>query len=229
MGLEPIIHEVIGGNPAWLEALIELFTTSFPQYAHTAPRLRQKATLPANANPKFIAHQWLVELDGKAVGLHIFKYAPARNVGLGIYLAVKPAYRKILVEPGYRLSEWLCKAGIEKLQEEAQTAGQPAPPGLFGEVESDKIVARYHEFGFMELPLEYYEPRFRQARATGGPTDWEHVDWVRMHLCGLPIGGFDPTDPALLTNVVLAFMVDHYGLPQNHWAVQRVLESIRRV
>lgn len=227
MGLEPIIHDVIDGHTEWLEVLIELFTASFPQYAHTAPRLRQKAVLPPNANPNLIAHQWLAEIDSTAVGLLSFKYAPARNLGLALYLAIKLAYRTRLVN-GQRLSEWLFKSAMEKLTQEARAMRQPTPSGLFMEVESEKLVARYRQFGFVELPVEYYEPRFCRARnGIGASVGEEQIEWTRMHLGGLPIGGFDPADPAMLTNVVLAFMVDHYGLPQNHWAVQRALESIR--
>jgi hypothetical protein len=228
-GVNIHIHDIIGGNVERLDALLDVFVDLFPQYAHTLSRLRLKGQLPADANPHFIAHQWLVDIDHRAAGLISFKYSPNRNLGLTVYIGIKPAYRQIHVK-GSRLSEWLIASSIEQLHTDARTAGRPTPTGMFLEVEPPRLVARYCEFGFVELPIEYLEPRFRQARVDFScPDDPSQVSFRRTHLGGFPIQPeiFDPADLTMLTDVVLAFLVDHYGLPIGHWTVQRALHSIQ--
>lgn len=222
------IHDIVGGDTERLDALLDVFIDLFPQYAHTLPRLRQKGHLPADANPCFVAHQWLVDIDHQAAGMTSFKYSPNRNLGLTVYIGIKPAYRQIRVK-GCRLSEWLISSSVEQLKTDAHAAGRPTPTGMFLEVESPKLVARYCEFGFIELPVEYLEPHFRQPRVGFScPDDLSQVDFCRTHLGGFPLQSeiFDPTDPTMLADVILAFMVDHYGLPVEHWSVQRALRSI---
>ena len=66
------VHEVTGGNTARLDDLVTVFVELFPQYAHRQFRLRDKAYRPANADPLFIEHQWLAEVDGQAAGMITF-------------------------------------------------------------------------------------------------------------------------------------------------------------
>ncbi|MBN1812134.1 MAG: hypothetical protein JXA14_09890 [Anaerolineae bacterium] len=228
-GVNISIHDIIGGNVERLDALLDIFVDLFPRYAHTLPRLHHKGQSPADANPRFIAHQWLVDIDHQAAGMVSFKYSPDRNLGLTVYIGIRPAYRQIRVKSS-RLSEWLIASSIDQLQTDARATGRPTPTGMFLEVEPPRLVARYCEFGFIELPVEYFEPRFRQPRVGFGcPDDLSQVDFCRTHLGGFPLQSdiSDPTDPTMLADVILAFMVDHYGLPIEHWAVQRALHSIQ--
>jgi GNAT superfamily N-acetyltransferase len=223
-----ILHDLVGGNVAHLDALLAVFAECFPRYAAAAPRLAQKARRPANANPHFLAHQWLAEVDGQAAGMFSFKYAPGRDIGLAVYLAVRPVWRSLQAD-GLPLSAWLIQSGQRQLGADAVAAGRPVPAGLFFEVEPDRLVARYRKFGFVELPVEYYEPHYARPRA--GPsetTDGDQVSFIRTHFGVFPIAGApdNPTGPGVVTNAVLAFMVDHYGLPKTHWAVAGAVASI---
>jgi GNAT superfamily N-acetyltransferase len=223
-----ILHDLVGGNVARLDALLAIFAECFPQYAAVAPRLAQKALRPASANPHFIAHQWLAEVDGQAAGMFSFKYAPGRDLGLAIYLAVRPAWRSLCMD-GLPLSAWLIQSGLRQLTADAAAAGRLVPAGFFFEVEPDRLVARYREFGFVELPVEYYEPHYAQPRSgPSEPTDADRVAFRRTHFGVFPVGGApdNPTGPGVVTRAVLAFMVDHYGLPETHWAVARAVASI---
>ena len=230
-----ILHDLVGGNVARLDALLAVFAECFPQYAASAPRLAQKAQRPADAPPRFIAHQWLAEVDGQAAGMFSFKYAPGRDLGLAIYLAVRPAWRSLPTlagtsqGSGLPLSTWLIQSGLRQLTADAAAAGRPVPAGIFFEVEPDRLVARYREFGFVELPVKYFEPRYAQPRTgPSEPTDAGQVAFQRTHFGFFPTGGAPDNlaGPGVVTNAVLAFMVDHYGLPETHWAVARALASI---
>ena len=227
MPMDIILHDLIGGNVARLDALMAIFAECFPQYAAAAPRLAQKAHRPADANSHFIAHQWLAEVDGQAAGMFSFKYAPGRDLGLAVYLAVRPAWRSLHVD-SLPLSAWLIQSGLRQLAADAAAAERPMPAGLFFEVEPDRLVARYREFGFVELPVEYYEPRYAQPRTgPGEPTDAGQVIFQRTHFGVFPSDGApdNPTGPGVVTSAVLAFMVDHYGLPETHWVVARAVAS----
>ena len=160
-----------------------------------------------------------------------FKYSPKRNLGLIVYIGVKPAYRQIRVK-GCRLSEWLILSSIEQLKTDAHAAGRPTPTGMFLEVGPSRLVAHYCKFGFIELPVEYLEPHFRQPRVGFScPDDLSQVDFCKTHLGGFPLQSeiFSPTEPTMLADVILAFMVDHYGLQAEHWSVQRALHSIQKL
>ncbi|MBN1179595.1 MAG: hypothetical protein JXD18_10300 [Anaerolineae bacterium] len=222
------LHDVIGGNLERLDDLVDVFVELFPQYAHTSERLRWKALRSAFADPHFINHQWLVEVDGRAAGLLSFKYAPQRGLGLTVYVGVRPAYRHLRVE-GKRVSEWLIGCGLDQLQIDAQATGSELPVGLFLEVQYPRLVARYREFGFVELPVVYHEPHFRQARTQDNVAEsLAQADFRRAYLGGFPIHPerFDPSDAVMLETVVRAFMLDHYHLPMDHWAVAQALRSI---
>ena len=229
-GIDLSVHELTGGNLARLEALVELFVELFPEYAHTAPRLRRKAERPADANPLFIEHQWLVDVDQEAAAMSAFKYVPGRNLGLQIYLAVRPDYRGLGWGECGRLSRLLIAAAQEQLRVDALAAGRPTPTGLVFEVLAPQLAARYREYGMVELPVEYHEPRYSPGRATLlDPDGVEQVAFQRAQLGIFPIDGeqVDVNDLLFLTDTARALLNDHYGLPEEHWIVQRALESIQ--
>lgn len=226
------IHEITGGNVERLDALLELFAELFPAYPHTLPSLCQRAQRSADANPLFTEHQWLIDIDGQAAAMSVFKYVPKRNLGLEIALAVRPVYRKLDLGNYQHLSEFLIAAAGEQLQADALAAGCPKPTGLVLEVVAPKLVARFREYGLLELPVEYYEVRFSQGRPMVlSPDELEKVEFHRAQLGVFPLDGqtVDVDNPALLSDAVLAFLIDHYGLPQDHWTVRRAIKSIRDI
>jgi len=243
-GEDSAVYEVIGGSARQLKALIELYKEFFPQYPQYLPRIRYKAQLPADADPRFVEHWWLVEIDGQPAGFRMFKYALERNCGLSLGLAIRPSYRRLRSGRYRRLAELLLMSSLEQLKADAQVAGRPIPAGMVTELQLPetttdealqrgraRLIARYREYGFVELPVEYYEPPFIQGGAGFEDlAELEKKEFLRLLLGIFPIEGgpFDPSDPAMVTDLVLAFLVDHYGLPGGHWAVRRTLDSMRQ-
>ena len=102
------------------------------------------------------------------------------------------------------------------------------------EIESPKLVNGYKRYGYtiLELPVDYLEPPFMYEYTRFiEPDVLAKLQFEPMHLVIFPVGGkhLDPNDTALLTNITLGLLIDHYGLSEDHWAVQRALASINQV
>ncbi len=224
------IYELVGKNPERLEAMLGLYGELLPRYQNYIPKMRQRAQLPIDHDPHFLEHFWLVEVNSEAVAMTAFKYVPGRDCGLGFDLAVKPVYRDFKVGQYGRLPQFVNSLSLTQLQADAQASGRPVPLGLFVEVGIPKLVERYKEYGFIELPIEYYEPAFPpEIKAHLGPVNLDELSFTPMQVGIFPIreGRFDPSNPSTLTNLIFASLVDHYGLPEGHWVVRRALESLQ--
>ena len=208
------LYDLTCGNTGKVDNLLRLFHDTFPQYAQIAPRLAQKAALPANANPHFIAHQWLLEIDQVSAGLCSFKYSPVRNLGLVVFISVAECFRHEKLE-GKRISEYLIQHCIEQIRQDAHSMGRPDPDGLVLEVEPPRLVERYRQFGFITLPVDYREPIFRQARqGNHGPDDLSQVKFEPRFLGAFPI---DVSPAALykhafVERVIAMLACDHYQI-----------------
>jgi hypothetical protein len=204
------------------DALLRLHTQLFPQYHQYQDYMRKNIDVPANTDPRFVEHWQLVEVDGQPVGMHFFKYAPDRRCGLGLGIAIAPQFRAISGGPYKRLMQYVIEMGKQKLVEDAQRLKRPQPVGQVAEVEYELLAhleRNYRDYGFQLLPVEYHEPSQVQ-----GMSD-EVTTFTRAHLGLFPIErGYQP-DRAVLRNIVYAILVDHYGLPENHWVVQRALKN----
>ncbi len=222
-----VIHELTGGNVAHLEPFLELFVETFPQYAFRVPRLRRNAERPAMQG-LFIEHQWLVELEGEPAAMTTFKYAPQRNLGLGIHLAVHPRYRQRRAGPYPRLSALIVAGTRAQVAADARAVGNPLPLGYLAEVEHHQLVARYQEYGFVELPIDYHEPSLPPGSPESAARNLDNLQFQRMYLGIFPLAGPEAAlfDAAFLHTATLAFLVDYHQLPEAHWAVQRALHSI---
>ncbi|HEY9078199.1 MAG TPA: hypothetical protein VIO61_16815 [Anaerolineaceae bacterium] len=221
------LYDITGGNTAHLADLTSLFTQLFPQYAHRAYRLEIKAKRAADFNPRFIEHQFLAVYQEQPAGFVTFKYAPQRNLGLGIYLGVLPAFRSLRIDGSTRLSHYLIRASNEQLANDAQHCGNTPPEGYVVEVEEPKLVERYGSYGFFLLPVAYQEPLLEETASKEAITLAEGT--FRPAALGFfPARpeGFDPAQPDLLRRAVLLCLVDHYGLAKDHWAVRQALNSI---
>ena len=225
-----IIEDVINGQTRRLDELMRMFLELFPQYAVTIERLKIKAHLPANSNPHFIAHQWLVDVDGQAAAMTSFKYSPMRDLGLTVYIAIRPAFRGMKMD-GMHFSEWLLQASMEQIKSDAIKLARSAPSGLCLEVEPARLLARYRQFGFEEFPLEYYEPLFSTARKELSIEDFTQVRFQRRYLGYFPLAEAknEPATPDLLNRVIMMLYKDHYGINENHPVFQRILTSIRKM
>lgn len=227
--LDLTIHEVLGGSTNDLEDLLDIHRELFPQYVYYQTYMRERAGRPPDCDPRFVEHWWLVRVHGQAAAVRFFKYVPARACGIGLAVGIRPAYRRMTFGSYRRLSEVLVAKSLEQLVADAQAGGRPNPVGMVSEIES-YLLKRYHtEYGFVALPVEYYEPSFTiEAAAFVDPSD--KLEFRQIHLGILPVSGeiLSPDDPGMLSNIVYALLVDHYGLPESHWAVRQALSSIPR-
>lgn len=217
------IYELLGsGDQNRVEAMLDLYAQLFPQYAHYVPRMRQRTAFPGDRDPRFVVHYWLVEVDGQPAGFRTFRYVRQRRCGLAHSLAMHPAYRQRQVN-GVRLAMFLVHQCLQQLIKDAQQAGDPPVLGMVNEVESDRLMAHYMRYGATLLPVSYMEPIFPSSDA-----GLDGITVSPMYLGFLPVPGQEAiaTDPLHIREFVLAFLVDHYGLPADHWVVQSVLQSI---
>lgn len=223
------IWSVLGSDdPRRVEGLLALYARLFPQYAHYVPRMRRRAAYGEQRRTGNVVHYWLVEVDGKPAALRTFRYVRHRHVGLAHALAVDPAYREVKVA-GARLSMFLAASCLEQIVADARSFGDPPALGIANEVESPRLMEHYKRNGLLELPVKYVEPIFP---AENGAHSREQ-ELALIHFSPMTLG-FLP-DPALgireysgevISDVALAFLVDHYGLPGGHAQVQAVLNSI---
>ncbi len=222
--------DVTNGNTARLDDLLALYSEAFPDYQHYLPTMQRRARLSQNANPRFVDHQWLVEIHGQTAGLMVFKYLVQRNFGFLLDLYVDPEFRQFRLASYSRLARALIERCIQQLTVDATAQGKTAPLGLIVEAKYPRLVTRYIEYGFVELPVDYYEPPTVMNHPWGQTHDQLNPDdFNRMHLLVRPIQAnySAPLDLASAQEIVLACLVDHYRLPREHWAVQQVIDSYR--
>ncbi len=211
-----------------IEALLDLYARLFPQYAHYVPRMRRRAAYGAEHRRGQIVHYWLVEVDGRPAGFRTFRYLAGRHVGLAHSLGVDPAYREVYVD-GQRLSMFLVRACLEQIINDAARLRDGPCLGMVNEVESPRLMKHYEEHGIIRMPVEYAEPVFPAERQ--GRSREEELALTRfspMYLGFLPAPGYEDLNYTgeLMADFALAFLVDHYGLPEDHPQVQAVLDSV---
>jgi hypothetical protein len=219
-----LIEDVVNGQTSRLEDLLRLFIDMFPQYAAVTERIKIKANLPVDSNPNFIAHQWLVDVDGNPAALNSFKFSLTRGLGLTVFIAIRPEYRSLVID-GHRFSEWLIQTSIKQIQMDAQNCGQQLPSGLCLEVEPAHLAAHYRTFGFIDFPLEYYEPLFVKARQGFASSELHDMHFERRYLGYFPASnlGKQSITPQLLTRVIMMYYKDHYGINEEHPIFQKLL------
>lgn len=216
------------GDQRRVEALLELYARLFPQYAHYVPRMRRRASFGAERRPGHIVHYWLLEVDGQPAGLRTFRYVRSRHVGLAHALAVDPAYRQVQAG-GQRLSHFLVRACLDQVSADARRLGDPPVFGMVNEIESRRLMEHYKKMGILELPVEYVEPIFPAGmESLSREQEIALAQFSRMSLGFLPdhASGIQQYTGEMIADFSLAFLVDHYGLPADHWQVRAVLNSI---
>ncbi len=223
------IHELLGsGDSARVETMLALYGKLFPDYQHYIPRMHRRSTLNMDARPGVIAHYWLVEVEGEPVGLTTFRYIHTRTCGLGISFALLPEARSVTVE-GKRLSALIISRIMDQLLADAKQMGASGFWGMVTEVEHVELMHHYKRMGMLELPIKYLEPVFPPEN--NGRTRDEELKLLKFLpvILGItPNPGIEQAhfDRATLINFALAFLVDHYGLPEDHPRVQSVIQSI---
>jgi hypothetical protein len=238
------IHETNCGDPIYRQKMLDFYPEFFPEYAYYLPYMAYRMGLPVDSDPLFIERWWLIEVEGQLAGLRLFKYSPSRNCALVLGTAIKPEFRKFPVRGYDRLSSYIVSVSAQQILADAEAADRPPPAGLISEVQlpeermSDEeaqyhqhIADRYHEMGYTDLPVEYYEP----PHITGKENflqgiGYEELPFNHMMLSIRPVKGgeFDIHNRQMITDFTLAYLTDHYKLPQDHWVVHRALESIEQ-
>ncbi len=228
------LYDVINGkNTEYLDALVDLYREFFPVYAPVLSRVREKALLPANADPRFIRHQWVAVLEEEPIGLVSFKFARRQNLGLGLSLAVRPAYRSLAWGEYCRFSHFLNTQMVKQQEIDAAACGLPPLLGVAVEVEKitgpndprARLYEHYKEYGFVPLPITYHEPT--SARSLSSPAE-EIAHPMQLFLLPVHIKEGAAFSQDILERVIDTFLIEHYGLPQDHWIVQQARESIEK-
>jgi hypothetical protein len=229
------IYDLVAGNHLQhLDTLLGLYRELFPQYGAARANIRTRAFLPANIDPRFIRHQWLVMWNASPAGLVSFRFALQRSLGLCLSIAIRPAYR-LLAWDGYRrLSEFLLQRMIAQLEADAALSGVAPPRAVVVEIEAVSnpmadparmisllhLAERYREYGFVPLPITYHEPAFVRSGSSDHP----------MQLYVLPIHATfrkNLLSANTLHEIVDTLLLDHYGLlDENDWVVKQARQSI---
>lgn len=217
------------GDTARIDKMLGLYARLFPQYQHYVQRMRRRVEFPNEHRPGHVVHYWLAEVNGEPAGIRTFRYVRNRRCGLAHSLAVAPEFRKVEVD-GKRLAVFIIYECLAQIIRDAKERGDPPVLGMVNEVEPDSLMEHYIRNGLVKLPLQYVEPIFPPEEP--GRSRLEELAITRfshMHM------GFLPNPEAhveaytreMLSAFVNAFLVDHYGLPEDHPAVLEVLETIR--
>lgn len=224
------IYDLIGsGDDERIESMLGLYAKLFPQYQHYVPRMRRRAKFRNEHRPGHVVHYWLVEVDGQPAGLRTFRYIREKHCGLAHALAVDPAFREVHVLDK-RLAVYLIYECLAQIVRDAKDRKDVLPLGIVNEVEPDRLMEHYKHNGLLQLPLKYVEPIFPpEVEGRSRLEDLAITRFSHMHMGFLPNtdAKVDKYTHAMISDFVLAFLVDHYGLPEEHPAVLEVLETIR--
>ena len=209
-----------------LESMLALYAQSFPDYAHYLPRMRRRAAFSGNTRTGHLAHYWLLEHEGKPIGLTTFRYIQKRECGLGISFAVDKKARSIKVGK-QRLSAFIIGQIMQQLKKDAAQT-KTKLYGLVTEVEHRSLMEHYKKMGMLELPVQYFEPIYPPEQDGDDlQSRVEKINFIPVFLAITPNGSVD-IKPCLLRKFIKAFLVDHYDLPQSHPMVQKTLNSIEQ-
>jgi hypothetical protein len=223
------IYELLGsGDDKRIESMLGLYQSLFPQYQHYVPRMRRRAQYQNEHRKNNIVHYWLIEVNGQPAGLRTFRYVRHRKCGLAHALAVDPNFREVSVD-GKKLAVFVIYECLKQIIRDAKEYGDAPVLGMVNEVETDRLMGHYERNGLIKLPLKYVEPIFPPPVSGRSDTDeLVLVHFSPMHMGFLPNPEIqmETYTPEMINDFVFAFLVDHYGLPENHPIVLEVLDSI---
>ena len=223
------IYELLGsGDDKRIESMLGLYEKLFPQYQHYVQRMRRRAQFGNEHRDGNIVHYWLIEIDGQPVGLRTFRYIRKRRCGLAHALAIDPNFRETVVGDK-KLSVFVIYECLAQIIRDAKESGDLPVLGMVNEVETSRLMEHYERNGLIQLPLKYVEPIF-PPEIEGRSRDDEIalIKFSPMHMGFLPNPEIkiETYTREMITDFVLAFLVDHYGLPETHSVVIETLNSI---
>jgi hypothetical protein len=224
------VYELLNsGDLNRINAFLALYERFFPKYAHYTPRMRRRTQLPSQARTGHKVHYWLIEYQDTPIGLFMFRFISHRKCGAGTALALDSSVRGVEVH-GKSLTAFLFKKVLNQLKEDALSMGHSEYFGMVAEVEHLGLMKRFEKLGMIELPVKYFEPIFPPE--TNELAKEEVIDKIRFipaHFTIMPHANSNDKNysPQLLKDFLLAFLVDHYNLEENHDKVQEMLASIK--
>ena len=226
--LDLAVYDIIAGkNLEHLEDFLLVYGEYLPQYLRYEPLMRQRAQQPQDPLGLYYWHQWLVRLGGKPAAMVTFVLNRRRNLGILLDFAVAPEARAIQYQGHTRLAGLILELSWEQLRCDALADGLPAPACMIAEVEHVPLVERYKQYGFVELPVEYYEPPFTPGLAEiVDPSELQKFGYRRLYLgaFAIPGGGFDPDDSSMMCQIIETLLFDHYQMQPEHWTVRMALQ-----
>jgi hypothetical protein len=216
------------GDGSKIDAMFKLYRTLLPQYQHYIPRMKRRVNYVNEYRSGHTLHYWLVEVNGKPAGFRTFRYVRGRRCGLAHSLAVAPEFRELKVE-GSRLSLFIIHECLDQIVRDACDKGDPSVFGIVNEVEPERLMEHYVRNGLVQLPIKYVEPIFPpEMSGRSRSEELAMTQFSPMHLGflqnrELKNEGFSNE---IVADFAKAFLVDHYGLPEQHAIVQKVISSI---
>lgn len=216
-GLE--VEEVIGvGAPEdRLGFLIRELLRFFPEHAHVAGELAEawEGDWP---DDQVIIHGWLLELEGAPVGFTIWHTSLRRQVILQHFVGLEPEARPHLPMRWVKdLADAVLLAGIRDCEQHGTVL-----LGSIGENHPEHARA-WERFGYHTLDIDYREPvHGRHWREHGDLRFFEMTPQIR-----LTEAGSQQPFHEVVARGVLAFLVDHYLLPEDEPTVVHTLGRVR--
>lgn len=233
---ELLIRELEATDLHEIGIMQTIFTSLMPQYAHYAARLERDIEHAGSAQSASRHHVWLIEMSDTPVAMCAFEYVRSHNVGLGMDIAVYPEYRGVRIGDK-KLAHYILTEMVGQLALDGAEAGQSPAVPMGGEVDNDRLMARYIDYGFVSIPATYYEPPDVTGKSDipvhgAIPFDAEHRleanGYHPMRLGFFPPtqGEFDILDTRLWERLITAFYVHHYNLSPHTLALQLALASL---
>ena len=223
------VYDLLGsGDTARIEKMLGLYAKLFPQYQHYVPRMRRRAQFANEYRAGHVVHYWLVEVDGQPAALRTFRYVHARRCGLAHALAVEPSFREVMVGD-HRLAVFIIYECLAQIIHDAEQRGDVPVLGMVNEVEPHRLMEHYMRNGLVHLPLKYVEPIFPpEMEGRSRSEELAATRFSPMHIGFLPNpkAKVEEYTSEMISSFAKAFLVDHYGLPEQHPAVLEVLETI---
>jgi len=228
--IELVIHDLVGGGAAHIDDYLGLYNELFPEYIRYMPLMRWRAEKPVDDSAQEKWHQWLILIKDKPIGIIGFLYNRNRNVGILMDFAIRPEVRKIQFTEDQKLPLLILRMAMRQLVDDSLANGHASPLFMIAEVEHASLLRKYVEYGYLEFPVEYYEPSYplELTQASVESKNLDKMDYKQMYLGAFQLPGrpFDPNNSELIKTALFTILVDHYGLPADHWLIQKMLIEI---
>lgn len=225
-----LICAITSPDSPYLDRLVALFRSVFPEYDSYITYLRLSADREHPPRSTTIDHLWLVERNGVDVGFRLFSYLPKRRFGFGAYTGILPQYR------GLGLGRWLMEQTLNQVMDDAQMLQHDDVLGCCVEimrVEPDQSaeeqarnaqsLAFHQRCGAVLLNIPYRELQVSWDDIQNGVTDERGVP---KHLAMYFAPGRESLSADELIQVVEGIYIDVYLQTVDHPVLQEVIQAI---